>query len=186
MSREGSVVSKTHDLIFNTQYPRPTTDMEPIKVGMAEYKVASNPAVLASIGLGSCIGIVLYDAFEKSGGLAHIMLPRSSDAKDKSNPAKFADTAIELMLGEIESKGSLRRNIKAKVFGGANMFPSVQSTTLMNVGERNAKVVKEELEKRKIKIVAEELGGNSGRTIYFDTKDGSVIVRTVKGGERVY
>ncbi len=160
--------------------------MEPIKVGMSEYKVASNPAVLASIGLGSCIGIVLYDAFEKNGGLAHIMLPRSSDAKDKSNPAKFADTSIELMLSEMEAKGSLRRNIKAKIFGGANMFPNVQSTTLLNVGERNAQAVKGELEKRKIKLVAEDLGGSFGRTIYFDIKDGSVRVRTIKGEERVY
>ena len=160
--------------------------MEPIRVGMAEYKVSSNPAVLTSIGLGSCIGIVLYDVFEKNGGLAHIMLPRSSDAKDKSNPAKFADTCIELRLREMETKGSLRRNIKAKIFGGANMFPSVQSATLMNVGERNAQAVKEELEKRKIKLVAEDLGGNSGRTIYFDTQDGSVRVKTIKGEEKIY
>ncbi len=160
--------------------------MEPTRVGMAEFKVASNPAVLASIGLGSCIGIVLYDAFEKNGGLAHIMLPKSSDAKDKSNPAKFADTSIDLILGEMEKRGSLKRNIKAKIFGGANMSPNVQSTTLLNVGERNAQAVKEELEKRKIKLVAEDLGGNSGRTIYFDIQDGSVRVKTIRGEERVY
>ncbi|MFH0772408.1 MAG: chemotaxis protein CheD [Candidatus Omnitrophota bacterium] len=160
--------------------------MEPIRVGMAEYKVASNPAALTSIGLGSCIGIVLYDAFNKLGALAHVMLPRESEAKDKSNPAKFADTAIELILEEMEKRGSLKRNIKAKIFGGANMFPSVQSVTLLNVGERNAQAVKEELEKRKIKLVAEDLGGNSGRTIYFDIQDGSVRVRTIRGEERVY
>ena len=160
--------------------------MEPIRIGMSEFKVVHNPAVLASIGLGSCIGIILYDAFNKLGGLAHVMLPRQSEAKDKSNPSKFADTAIELMLAEMESLGSLRRNIKAKIFGGANMFSNVQSSTLLNIGERNALAVKEELEKRKIKILAEELGGNSGRTIYFDTKDGSVTVRNVKGETRMY
>jgi len=160
--------------------------MEPIKIGMSEYKVAKNPEILTSIGLGSCIGIILYDAFNKIGGLAHVMLPRRSEVKDKSNPAKFADSSIELMLNEMESKGSLQRNIKAKIFGGANMFPNVQSSTLMNIGERNALAVKEELEKRKIKITAEDLGGNAGRTIIFDIKDGSVRVRTVRGEERVY
>ncbi len=160
--------------------------MEPIKIGMSQYKVAENRTILTCIGLGSCIGIVLYDAFNKIGGLAHIMLPRQSEAKDKSNPAKFADSSIDLMLNEMEARSSLKRNIKAKIFGGANMFPNVQSSTLMNVGERNVRAVKEELEKRKIKIVAEDLGGHIGRTIIFDTKDGSVRVKTVRGEERLY
>jgi len=160
--------------------------MEPIRIGMAEFKVAREPAVLCTIGLGSCIGIVLYEGFNKIGGLAHIMLPRESEAKDKSNPAKFADTSIELMLSEMEGQGSLKRNIKAKIFGGANMFPGVQSSTLLNIGERNSLAVKEELGKRKIKITAEDLGGHIGRTIIFDTKDGSVRVRTIKGEEKIY
>ena len=160
--------------------------MEPIKVGMAEYKVMESPALLTSIGLGSCIGLVLYDAINKIGALAHIMLPRHSDAKDQSNPAKFADTSIELMLAEMKERGSLRRNIKAKVFGGANMFPSVQSKTLMNIGERNAAAVKEELIKRKIAVVAEDLGGHCGRTIIFDTRNGKVSVKTIRGESVVY
>jgi len=153
---------------------------------MSEYKVVKNPGLLTSIGLGSCIGIILYDAFNKIGGLAHVMLPRRSEAKDKSNPAKFADSSIELMLEEMEGQGSLQRNIKAKIFGGANMFPNVQSSTLMNIGERNALAVKEELEKRSIKIAAEDLGGSVGRTIYFDTKDGSVTVKNVRGETKTY
>jgi len=160
--------------------------MEPIKVGMAEYKVMENPAVLTSIGLGSCIGIVLYDAINKLGALAHIMLPRQSEAKNKSNPAKFADTSIDLMLADMEKKGSFKRNIKAKVFGGANMFPKVQGEILMNVGARNAAAVKEELIKRKIAVVAEDLGGHCGRTIVFDIKDGSVRVKTIRGESVVY
>lgn len=153
---------------------------------MAEYKVAGNPALLMSIGLGSCMGIVLYDFVKRIGGLAHIMLPRQDEAKDRSNPAKFADTAIVLMLDEMEKLGSSGRNVRAKIFGGANMFPNVKSTVFMNVGERNAAAVKEELGKRKIKITVEDVGGNAGRTIIFNIVDGSVRVRTVRGGERVY
>ena len=160
--------------------------MEPIKVGMTEFKVARNPERLMTLGLGSCVGVVLYDAFNKIGGLAHIMLPRQSEAKDKSNPAKFADAAIELMLTEMEKAGSFKNNIKAKIFGGANMFSNLQNSAFLNVGERNAHAVKEELEKRKIKLIAEELGGSSGRTITLDTADGSVRVRTARREERVY
>ncbi|MBU0714820.1 MAG: chemotaxis protein CheD [Verrucomicrobia bacterium] len=160
--------------------------MEPIKVGMAEYKVVTSPALLTSIGLGSCIGLVLYDAINKIGALAHIMLPKQSEAKNKSNPAKFADTSIDLMLAEMEARGAFKRNIKAKLFGGANMFPNVQGKVLMNVGARNAAAVKEELTKRKIAVVAEDLGGHCGRTIVFDTRDGSVRVKTIKGENVVY
>ena len=160
--------------------------MDPIKVGMAEYKVVASPALLTSIGLGSCIGIVLYDAINKIGALAHIMLPKQSEAKNKSNPAKFADTSIDLMLAGMEVRGSFRRNIKAKIFGGANMFPNVQGKILMNVGARNAIAVKEELIKRKIAVVAEDLGGNCGRTIIFDTRSGKVSVKTVTGENVIY
>ncbi len=153
---------------------------------MAEYKVVTSPALLTSIGLGSCIGLVLYDAINKIGALAHIMLPKQSEAKNKSNPAKFADTSIDLMLAEMEARGAFKRNIKAKLFGGANMFPNVQGKVLMNVGARNAAAVKEELTKRKIAVVAEDLGGHCGRTIVFDTRDGSVRVKTIKGENVVY
>lgn len=160
--------------------------MEPIKVGMAECKVMASPALLTSIGLGSCIGLVFYDAINKIGALAHIMLPKQSEAKNKSNPAKFADTAIDLMLAEMEARGSFKRNIKAKIFGGANMFPAVQGKILMNVGARNAMAVKEELAKRKIAVIAEDLGGHCGRTIIFDTRSGEVSVKTVKGESVIY
>jgi chemotaxis protein CheD len=160
--------------------------MKPILVGMAEFKVASAPAVLTSIGLGSCVAIVLYDNLKKIGGLAHIMLPKEKEAKDTSNPAKFVDSAIELMLKEMERKGADKKNIKAKIFGGANMFPNIYHNPLTKVGERNIVAVKEELKKRKIRIVAEEVGGNAGRTVMFDTSNGKVTVKNTKGEEKVY
>lgn len=160
--------------------------MESIKVGMSEYKVVAHPAILTCIGLGSCIGIALYDEFKKVGGLAHIMLPIASEARDASNPAKFADQSISLMVAQMENQGCLLRNIKAKIFGGANMFPSVKSTAHMNVGARNEAAVKEELSKRKLKIVAQDLGGDCGRTIIFDLQDGSVRVKTAFGEEKIY
>jgi chemotaxis protein CheD len=161
-------------------------DMDAIKVGMAEYKVKESPALLTSIGLGSCIGLALYDAVNKIGALAHIMLPRQSEARNKANPAKFADTVIDLMLAEMEARGSIKRHITAKVFGGANMFPHVQGNLLMNVGARNAVAVKEELVKRNIAIVAEDVGGHCGRTIVFDTRSGKVSVKTVSGENIMY
>lgn len=156
-------------------------------VSMSEYKVMQNPSVLSSVGLGSCIALVLYDVRKKIGGLAHIMLPSLQMAKDKSKPTKFADSCVHLLLGKMEAMGASRLYIRAKIFGGANMFPSVpMKSFLMNVGERNAEVVRTELKKKKIRIVAEEVGGHFGRTVFFDLKDGSVRVRDIFGKERVY
>ena len=153
---------------------------------MSRYKVAHHPAVLSCIGLGSCIGIVLYDAVKKMGGLAHVMLPRRKDGRNQSNPGRFADSAIEYMLDEMERQGSARRNIHAKIFGGANMFPGIATGLLLSIGEKNIAATREELNRRKIKIVAEDLGGHFGRTIVFDTEDGLVRVRNVRGEENVY
>jgi chemotaxis protein CheD len=158
-----------------------------IKVGMAELAVAENPTKLTTIGLGSCVGIVLYDGFARIGALAHVMLPSQSLSKDKTNKAKFADTAIDEMLEQMKKLGARKLNIHAKVFGGANMFDGVvHSRGLMDMGHRNVEMVKEELKKRDIAVVAEETGETFGRTITLDTTTGTVHLRTAAGEQRVY
>ena len=159
---------------------------EPIRIGMGEFRVARNPEVLACIGLGSCVGLVLYDAVVKVGGMAHIMLPNHADIRGSFRPGKFSDTAVEALLKTMERRGAVKGRIRAKLFGGANMFPAVQSDTLVHVGQRNLEAVREELAQRRIPIVAEETGGQMGRTILFDTQDGRVHVRGAMGSERIY
>ncbi|RLF60306.1 MAG: chemotaxis protein CheD [Thermoplasmata archaeon] len=156
--------------------------MNTINVGIAEAKAAKNPTTLVTIGLGSCIGIALYDAKLKVGALVHVMLPSSKEAADSSNPAKFADTAIPYALDLLKKYGTSPRRLTAKIAGGANMF----SFTSQNpIGERNIKAVKEALRKHGIKIVGEDVGGNVGRTMKFDLTTGKVIIRTSKGEKEI-
>ena len=157
-----------------------------IRIGMGEFRVAHNPEVLMCIGLGSCVGLVLYDAVAKTGGMAHIMLPRCGQRQGFVHPGKFADSAVEALLKTMERYGTFKRRIYAKLFGGANMFPDLHSNTLVHVGQRNLEAVREELAQRRIPILAEETGGGMGRTILFDTKDGRVHVRGAMGSERIY
>ena len=156
--------------------------MESIKVGMAEYRVALAPERLQSIGLGSCLGIVLYDTKHRIGGLAHIMLPRRSEGKVKNNPARYADSAVALMLEEMRALGAHESRIVAKVFGGANMFPMITSTQA-SIGLRNYTVTAEELAARKIPVVAVDVGGHCGRSILFDLSNGIVHIRMATGQE---
>lgn len=157
---------------------------ELIKVGMADYKVGRNPASLISYGLGSCVGIALFDSITKIGGLAHIMLPNSTQARSTENPAKFADTALPLMLAEMVQLGAGKSRITAKIAGGAQMFTFTNVTDIMRIGERNAEAVKEVLKKLDIRILAEDTGGNYGRTVELRLDTGKFRVKTIDKGEK--
>jgi chemotaxis protein CheD len=166
---------------------------ELVNVGVAEYYVTHNPHVLASFGLGSCVGVALYDKRRRIGGLAHVMLPDSEAMAKKGNVGKYADTAIKAMVEEMERLGSQRRDIKAKVAGGACMFSipgamnprNVPGPCLgMQIGDRNIEAVKKILEEMKIPVEAEDTGGSYGRTMRFDIADGSVTIRSIKHGAK--
>lgn len=157
---------------------------ELIKVGMADYKVGRNPASLISYGLGSCVGIAMFDSVAKVGGLAHIMLPDSTQARSADNLAKFADTALPAMLNEIIKLGAVKSRITAKIAGGAQMFTFTNATDIMRVGERNAEAVRLVLKKLEVRLLAEDTGGNYGRTVELKLDTGIFRVKTIDKGEK--
>lgn len=155
---------------------------ENIKVGMADYKATSHPSILITLGLGSCVGIALFDPLTKIIGLAHIMLPTSKIAKDVINEAKFADTAIIRLVDDMVMLGANRKSIKAKLAGGAQMFNFTNSNDSIRIGLRNVEASKEVLAKLNIPIVSEDVGGNHGRTIELYSDDGKLMIKTVGFG----
>jgi len=156
-----------------------------IQVGMADLKLAKAPDKLMTAGLGSCIGICVCDPVVKVGVLAHIMLPDSTQAKNAQNRAKFADSAILMLLEEMDKNGASKSRLQAKIAGGAQMFKFSGDSDIMKIGDRNTQAVIEHLEKHRIKLVARDTGGNFGRTITFDVENGSLLVRTIGHGERI-
>ncbi|WP_312335206.1 chemotaxis protein CheD [Anaerospora hongkongensis] len=157
---------------------------ELIKVGMADYKVGRYPASLISYGLGSCVGIALYDPVTKIGGLAHIMLPDSKQARSTENPAKFADTALPKMLDDLLKLGAGKTRLTAKIAGGAQMFSFTNTTDIMRVGERNAEAVRAILKQLDIRLLADDTGGNYGRTVELKLDTGVFRVKTIDKGEK--
>jgi chemotaxis protein CheD len=156
-----------------------------ITVGIAELKVARFTTNLSVIGLGSCIGVCLYDPAVQTGGIAHVMLPVLINPKGNVNRAKFGDTAVEALLEEILKAGASESRIIAKIAGGAHMFHIPDDRNSMKLGERNAASVKLALKKCNIPLVAEDTGGQHGRTIILDTATGSVLIKTINYGEKV-
>jgi len=153
---------------------------EIIKVGMADLKVCAYPDSLTTLGLGSCVGIALYDKVTKITGLAHIMLPDSKRISRNENIAKFADTAIEETLRLMLQKGANKRRIVAKIAGGADMFGLGNTAgSLFHVGASNIAASKENLAKLGIPLIAQDVGLNYGRTVIIRSEDGIFVIKAV-------
>ncbi|MDK2790557.1 MAG: chemotaxis protein CheD [Methanothermococcus sp.] len=151
-----------------------------LKVKMGGFEVSKSPEILETL-LGSCVAIMLYDPGKRVGGMAHIMLPETRDMNTKT-PGKYANTAILAMIAKMVILGARPEKLVAKLAGGAKMFKS--KSNAMDIGTKNINAAKRELKKYEIKIVGEDLGGTSGRTVRFTLRDGKVFVR-VKNSEKI-
>ncbi len=150
-----------------------------IKVGMADANVCKPPDVITTLGLGSCVGIVLYDPIKKIAGLVHVMLPDSTKIINNANKYKFADTGIDKLIQDMEDIGAIRRNFLSKIAGGAQMFSFNNNLEMMRIGDRNVEATKIKLNKLGIPILAEDTGANYGRTIVFDPVTGLLQIKSV-------
>lgn len=155
--------------------PSPDQVAEKLVVKMADHAVGDENTVLATLGLGSCIGIALYDQFSKVGGLVHIMLPKNPGGK---KIVKYADTGIPFLIEELEVIGAKKRRLSAKIVGGAGMFKSESGDSVMKIGERNIEAVKEILKNIGIKIIGSDVGKDYGRSMYFYIDDGRVEIKS--------
>ncbi len=156
---------------------------EMIKVGMADLNICVTPDAITTLGLGSCVGIVLYDPLKKIAGMVHIMLPDSTKILNNENKAKFADTGIDLLISRMMKAGADRRVLTAKIAGGAQMFAFGNNSDMMRIGERNVEATKQKLKSLGIVIKAEDTGANYGRTIEFYPESGELLIKSV-GKER--
>lgn len=142
-----------------------------------------NPIKIMIYGLGSCIALILYDLENKIYAMSHILLPHSDHIKDNIKirfPHKFADCSVKDLVENMINQGAESQNIKAVMVGGSKIFQN----HFNDVGAENIKVVKSELERLKIRIIREDIGGKRGRIIIYDTKDNSVYVKPT--GEEDY
>lgn len=153
------------------------------KVGIADMGIVKPPNTIRTSGLGSCVGVVVYDQMKEIAGLAHIMLPDSSLSKGSQlNLAKYADTALHEMVQRLQYEGARISSMKAKMAGGAQMFQFSTGKDLMRIGPRNVEAVRNKLTALRIQIVSEDVGGNNGRTIEFNPKTCMLNIRTVNKG----
>ena len=156
--------------------------MSEIIVRVADLRIGRAEQVLVTIGLGSCVAILLHDAEVQVGGLAHVLLPSPALARGSPNPARVPQTAIPAMLSEMAAVGASPRRIKARLVGGASMFAALATPGTIQMGERNVVAARQALAAAGVPIVGEAVGGSYGRTVRLHIKDGRVDVSSVMHG----
>jgi len=157
--------------------------MSIIVVGMADLKVAKHPDTLTTLGLGSCVGITLFDRAKKIGGMAHCMLPTYKGFEGQ-NIAKFVDSAVIELINQLVRIGASRSSLVAKIAGGAHMFGRSQNSDMLKIGERNAAAGLAILRQLSIPVQANDTGGSHGRTIELNIETGALRIKTVGAGEK--
>ena len=146
---------------------------------MADWAAERGDGVLVTLGLGSCVAIMLYDAQVNAGAMAHVLLPSTSLARDITNRAKFPETAVPLLIERLKGLGADPRRLVAKLAGGASMFGQLVTPGTIQMGERNLLASRSALRAAAIPILRESVGGERGRSVRFHVKDGRVEIRSV-------
>jgi chemotaxis protein CheD len=151
-------------------------------VRVADLRIGVADDVLVTVGLGSCVAIVLHDPTARVGGLAHTLLPSPALARADGNPAKFPQSAVPRLLQLMEADGARVERITARLAGGASMFAALAPPGTIQMGERNLVAARQALHAHGVRLVAEAVGGDFGRTVRLRVGDGRVEVSTVAHG----
>jgi len=153
-----------------------------VDVKMGEFSIQEAPVIIQSMGIGSCVVVCLYDKKNKIGGLAHIMSPKS-EMREDIKPMRFADKAIKLIVGKMEEKGVRKKDLIVKIVGGASMFAG--TTSILAIGNENILAVRKEFKDLDMNILNEDVGGNRGRSVWFDLSNGDVVVSHIGAETKV-
>lgn len=151
-------------------------------VRVADLKVGVGDDVLVTLGLGSCVAILLHDAEARIGGLAHVLLPSPALSRLDDKPAKFPQSAVPRLLELMVADGASRARITARLAGGASMFAVLAPPGTVQMGERNLVAARQVLRSHNVPLVGEAVGGDFGRTVRLQVADGQVEVTTVAHG----
>lgn len=154
-------------------------------VRVAHAAVEGPGGVLVTLGLGSCVAILLHDPEARVAGMAHVLLAQPRSGVVPENPAKFASTAVPHLIGEMEQLGARRERLVARLVGGASMFGRVLAQSGLHTGERNIAAAREALGAAGIRVCGEEVGREHGRSVYFHADDGRAVVTSYQHGDKV-
>lgn len=153
-----------------------------LTVGIAEMGVIKGENKLITYALGSCVGVCIYDKSQKIAGMVHIMLPTAPTDGTGKSVCRYADSGVPALVNKMVSLGAVRRNMTAKIAGGARMFSIPGDSVVGNIGDRNVEAVKKVLSGLRISIIGQDVGLDYARTMSFDADDGMVTIKAFSKG----
>ncbi len=154
-----------------------------IRVGMGAV-IVTEPDNSLITTVGSCIAVCIYDSQRKIAGMAHVVLPKKREFLKQDATSKFADVAVPTLISKLMAKGAKKISLKAKITGGANMFPTLDQK-ILNIGEDNIRAVKQSLKEEGIPLIAEDVGGIKGRKLEFEVSSNNLVVQRLSGDTKV-
>jgi chemotaxis protein CheD len=155
--------------------------MTPLKVPVqiGDVKVGGEDTLLFTIGLGSCVAIIVYDERARVGGMAHAMLPTPANGRRNGAIGRFVTTAVPELLERLVERGADRGTLRARLAGGASMFESILTDYGRKLGPRNVQAAREALAAAGVPVDAEDVGGTHGRSVFLSVADGRLVVTSV-------
>ncbi|HUK50805.1 MAG TPA: chemotaxis protein CheD [Terriglobales bacterium] len=149
-----------------------TPQIKEFEIGLGMMKIVNEPTILSATGIGSCIALAMRDRKGNASGLAHIVLPNSKNMDDaQKNPGKYSNTAVHALIHGLLLIGVSLEDITAKIVGGSRVIETGGFD-----GVKNISSTRNELKRRGVEIVGEDVGLAYGRTIRFDTATGKITV----------
>lgn len=132
-----------------------------VNIIQGEYNVSTDPDVVFSTILGSCIAACIRDPVAGVGGMNHFLLPGDNEAKG-SYRENYGVHLMELLLNGLIKKGAKKSRMEAKIFGGARTL-----SNFTDIGQQNINFAEKFLTNENISIINRSVGGDQGRRIQF-------------------
>jgi len=159
-------------------------DLPVIYLKAGELHFSDKPSSVMTV-LGSCLSVTMFHRRARVGAICHGLLPkcreRSVCSAACAERAKYVECAIEMMVKLFDANNLRRSEIEVKVFGGADMFSMrLGGRGSISVGKQNIEIAQQTLEKLNIRVIAMDVGGTTGRKLFFNTQTGEVLMKRLQ------
>ncbi|MEW5800569.1 MAG: chemotaxis protein CheD [bacterium] len=151
------------------------TSLEPIHYFLEPgfLYLATRPALISTV-LGSCVSICLWDKRKKMGGMNHFVFPKSQDSQEMTT--RFGNVATPLLIKMMQEEGTSLADLEAQIFGGGKVVRNIA----MDIGRENVDMARKILNHFGIHIISEDVEGQLGRKVVFNTLTGEAVILKVK------
>ena len=142
-----------------------------------EFQFSDDADVRMRTLLGSCVAMTMWHPKRRYGAMCHYMLPTRGSRRTAELDGRFGDEAYLMFLREAIRLGTDPNDYQIKLFGGGDMFPSVNKGGKSAIGQQNVSAGLDILALHGQPVKASHVGGEGHRIVMFDLWDGSVWVK---------